>query len=34
VCGNTSVGTNVVGIKDLILHGETGFLAEEEDYMV
>jgi len=30
--GIPSVGTNVVGIKDLILHGETGFLAEEEDY--
>lgn len=31
--GIPSVGTNVVGIKDLILHGETGFLAEEEDYI-
>ena len=31
--GIPSVGTNVVGIKDLILHGETGFLAEEEDYV-
>lgn len=30
--GIPSVGTNVVGIKDLILHGETGFLSEEEDY--
>jgi glycosyltransferase involved in cell wall biosynthesis len=30
--GIPSVGTNVVGIKDLIKHGETGYLAEEEDY--
>ena len=30
--GIPSVGTNVVGIKDLIKHGETGYLVEEEDY--
>lgn len=30
--GIPSVGTNVVGIKDLINHGRTGYLAEEEDY--
>jgi len=30
--GIPSVGTNVVGIKDLILNGRTGYLAEEEDY--
>lgn len=30
--GIPSIGTNVVGIKDLILNGRTGYLAEEEDY--
>lgn len=30
--GIPSVGTNVVGIKDLIISGKTGYLAEEEDY--
>ncbi|MDH3268634.1 MAG: glycosyltransferase family 4 protein [Ignavibacteria bacterium] len=30
--GIPSVGTDVVGIKDLILNGRTGYLAEEEDY--
>lgn len=30
--GIPSVGTNVVGIKDLISNGRTGYLAEEEDY--
>lgn len=30
--GIPSVGTNVVGIKDLIINGTTGYLAEEEDY--
>jgi glycosyltransferase involved in cell wall biosynthesis len=29
--GIPSVGTNVVGIKDLISNGRTGYLAEEED---
>ncbi len=32
IMGIPSVGTNVVGIKDLILNGKTGYLAEEEDY--
>ena len=32
IMGIPSVGTNVVGIKDLILNGRTGYLAEEEDY--
>jgi glycosyltransferase involved in cell wall biosynthesis len=32
VMGIPSVGTDVVGIKDLIVHGETGYLAEERDY--
>lgn len=30
--GIPSVGTDVVGIKDLILHGKTGYLAQEGDY--
>jgi glycosyltransferase involved in cell wall biosynthesis len=30
--GIPSVGTDVVGIKDLIVHGETGYLAKEGDY--
>jgi len=30
--GIPSIGTNVVGIKDLIINGTTGYLAEEEDY--
>jgi glycosyltransferase involved in cell wall biosynthesis len=30
--GIPSVGTDVVGIKDLILNGSTGYLADEEDY--
>jgi glycosyltransferase involved in cell wall biosynthesis len=30
--GIPSIGTNVVGIKDLIIHGRTGYLAEEQDY--
>lgn len=30
--GIPSVGTNVVGIKDLILNGITGYLAEEGDF--
>ena len=30
--GIPSVGTNVVGIKDLIINGTTGYLVEEEDY--
>jgi len=30
--GIPSVGTDVVGIKDLILNGRTGYLADEEDY--
>jgi len=30
--GIPSVGTNVVGIKDLIINGRTGYLAEEEDF--
>jgi glycosyltransferase involved in cell wall biosynthesis len=32
IMGIPSVGTDVVGIKDLIIHGETGYLAKEEDY--
>ena len=30
--GIPSVGTNVVGIKDLISNGRTGYFAEEEDF--
>jgi len=30
--GIPSVGTDVVGIKDLILHDKTGYLAKEGDY--
>jgi len=30
--GIPAVGTNVVGIKDLIFNGRTGYLAEEGDY--
>lgn len=30
--GIPSVGTDVVGIKDLILHSKTGYLAKEGDY--
>jgi glycosyltransferase involved in cell wall biosynthesis len=30
--GIPAVGTDVVGIKDLILHGETGYLVREGDY--
>ncbi|MGB5287165.1 MAG: glycosyltransferase, partial [Ignavibacteriaceae bacterium] len=30
--GIPAVGTNVIGIKDLIVHGETGYLVPEEDY--
>lgn len=30
--GIPAVGTNVVGIKDLIIPGETGYLVEEGDY--
>lgn len=33
IMGIPSVGTNVVGIKDLIIHGETGYLAKEEDHV-
>jgi len=33
VMGIPSVGTDVVGIKDLIIHGETGYLAKEEDHV-
>jgi glycosyltransferase involved in cell wall biosynthesis len=29
--GIPSIGTDVVGIKDLILHGKTGYLAKEGD---
>jgi len=32
IMGIPSVGTDVVGIKDLILHGNTGYLAKEGDY--
>jgi glycosyltransferase involved in cell wall biosynthesis len=32
IMGIPSVGTDVVGIKDLIKHGETGYLAKEEDH--
>jgi glycosyltransferase involved in cell wall biosynthesis len=31
--GIPAVGTNVVGIKDLIAHGETGYLVQEENYV-
>ncbi len=30
--GIPAVGTNVVGIKDLIFNGRTGYLAKEGDY--
>lgn len=33
IMGIPSVGTDVVGIKDLIVHGETGYLADEEDHI-
>ena len=33
IMGIPSVGTDVVGIKDLIIHGETGYLAKEEDHL-
>jgi len=33
IMGIPSVGTDVVGIKDLIIHGETGYLADEEDHI-
>ncbi|MCC7094970.1 MAG: glycosyltransferase family 4 protein, partial [Ignavibacteriaceae bacterium] len=32
IMGIPAVGTNVVGIKDLIIPGETGYLVEEGDY--
>jgi glycosyltransferase involved in cell wall biosynthesis len=31
LCGTPAIGTNVGGIPDLILHGETGFLIEPGD---
>ena len=33
IMGIPSVGTDVVGIKDLIIHGQTGYLADEEDHI-
>ena len=33
IMGIPCVGTDVVGIKDLIIHGETGYLAKEEDHL-
>lgn len=33
IMGIPSVGTEVVGIKDLIIHGQTGYLVNEEDYV-
>jgi glycosyltransferase involved in cell wall biosynthesis len=33
IMGIPSVGTDVVGIKDLIVHGETGYLAKEGDHL-
>jgi glycosyltransferase involved in cell wall biosynthesis len=33
IMGIPCVGTDVVGIKDLIIHGETGYLVNEEDYV-
>ena len=30
--GIPAVGTDVIGIKDLIVHGQTGFLVREEDH--
>jgi glycosyltransferase involved in cell wall biosynthesis len=33
IMGIPSVGTDVVGIKDLIINGETGYLVQEEDYI-
>jgi glycosyltransferase involved in cell wall biosynthesis len=31
--GIPAVGTNVIGIKDLIVHGQTGYLVPEENYV-
>ena len=33
IMGIPSVGTDVVGIKDLINHGENGYLVKEEDHV-
>lgn len=33
IMGIPSVGTDVVGIKDLIVHGKTGYLVDEEDHI-
>lgn len=33
IMGIPSVGTDVVGIKDLIIHGQTGYLVNEEDHV-
>lgn len=33
IMGIPSVGTDVVGIKDLIINGETGYLVKEEDHV-
>ena len=33
IMGIPSVGTDVVGIKDLIINGETGYLVKEEDHI-
>ena len=33
IMGIPSVGTDVVGIKDLIVNGETGYLVNEEDHV-
>jgi glycosyltransferase involved in cell wall biosynthesis len=33
IMGIPSVGTDVVGIKDLIINGETGYLVQEEDHI-
>ena len=33
IMGIPSVGTDVVGIKDLIVHGQTGYLVNEEDHV-
>jgi glycosyltransferase involved in cell wall biosynthesis len=33
IMGIPCVGTDVVGIKDLIIHGKTGYLVNEEDHV-
>lgn len=33
-CGKPVVATDVVGNRDVVLHGETGFIARDEDEMI